>query len=136
MCSAVEWSIRARSLDLLIVKLSHGRSGQKGFKGRCWHLAIVVIGAAKIDEQVALCLLVTNALDEAAARRIGAGERSKVNRAAVLDIDRLRTHWSRDEDCKDRRNKSDHDILAAFRGIICHRSFEVILGGSQSPKFA
>jgi hypothetical protein len=57
----------------------------------------MVIGAAETDKHVALRFVVTNALYEAAARRISADERDKVDSAAVLDVDCLRSHWRDDQ---------------------------------------
>ena len=75
MGSAVERPIRARTLDLLIVELTHGRCRQECVERRRRKLAIVIVCAPQTDQHVALRLIVTDALDEAAAWRVGAGKR-------------------------------------------------------------
>jgi len=49
----------------------------------------MIIFAPQADQHVALRFVVTDALDEAAAQRVGAGERPEVDYPAILDIDRL-----------------------------------------------
>jgi hypothetical protein len=56
----------------------------------------MVIRAAETDKHIALRFIVANALYEAAARRISADERGKVDGAAILDVDCLGLHWRHD----------------------------------------
>lgn len=89
MRSAIERSIGSGPFDLLIVKLPHRGGRHEGIECRRRQFAVVIIGALQIDEHVALRLVVTDPLNEAAARRIGASERFQVDAAAVLDVDRF-----------------------------------------------
>ena len=46
----------------------------------------MIIRTPQTDEHVASRLIVTDPLDEAAARRVGAGERFEIDGAAVFDV--------------------------------------------------
>ena len=75
MRPAVKGPIGACALDLLIVELTHRRSGHECVKGRRRQLTVVVVRATQTDQHVALCLVVAHALDKAAAWGVGAGKR-------------------------------------------------------------
>lgn len=50
----------------------------------------MIVRTPQIDQHVALRLVVTDTLNEAAARRLCAGKRLQVDSAAVLNVDRFR----------------------------------------------
>jgi hypothetical protein len=109
MRSAIERPIRAGALDLLIVELAHRRRRHELVECRRRQFAIVIVGAAEIDEHVALRLVVADALNEAAPRCVCAGERLQVDDTAVLDVDCFRTRGRGDQDGEGGCDISDHD---------------------------
>jgi len=68
----------------------------------------MVVGAAEIDQHVALSLVVTDPLDEAAPRCIRASKGLQVHTATIFDIDRFGTDWRcvEERECGD--EWSDH----------------------------
>ena len=93
MRPTIIWTIRASSFDILIEKLPHRGRDHKTIKRSGWQLAVVVVGALQIYDHVALRLVVTNALDEAAARRIAAFKCFEIDGAAIFDVNGFGTNF-------------------------------------------
>src|SRR5581483_10778270 len=96
MCSAVERAARTVAVNLLTVESPHRRSGHELVESHQWHLAILIICSPHVNHQVALGLVIANALNMRASRRIRANERSQVDSPAKLHVD----HLVRDGHCE------------------------------------
>jgi len=74
MRPAIERPILTSALDVMIVKLTHRWGTHQGVKRHGWQFAVVVVRAVQAYDHVRLRLVITNALNECATRRVGAGE--------------------------------------------------------------
>src|SRR4051812_25356303 len=84
--AAVERSILPATLDVRVVELPHRRRDNEGVERRWWQFTIMIIGALEVDQHVSLRLVVADALNEAAARCVGAGERLEIDGASIFDV--------------------------------------------------
>src|SRR5882762_2992864 len=95
MRAAIVAVARTRFPDILVEKLAHRRRGHEAVEGLLRQIAIIIVAAPDADDQIALRVIVADALDQAAAVDVAAFERRKVDRAAVLDVDPLRANRGR-----------------------------------------
>ena len=93
----------------------------------------MVVGAPQIDQHVALPFVVTDALDETAPRRVGAGKRLQVDDATVFNVYRLRTGWCGDQE-QERRLHLWDDVADDGRAPVeTDRARKTRLGGRLPP---
>src|SRR5260370_42620980 len=108
MRTTVEWSVRVGALDILVIELAHRWRCHEGVERGRRQLAIMVVGAAQTDQHIALRFIETDTLDEAASRRVRAGECFEIDRPAIFDVDRLRTRGHRYQEKEHRNDRPDH----------------------------
>jgi hypothetical protein len=133
---AVERSVFSCALDTLIVELAHRRGRQERIKRCRRHFAVVLVRAAQIDQHVTLRLVIADSLDEAAPRRVSAGERLQINRAPVFDVDRFcakRRSDHRRNNNTDRSSTDPYLETASSKSLCADRSRRNSLKQSSWP---
>jgi len=110
MSAAIKGTVCPGPLDVLIVKLPHGGSGHEGIKGCRRQLAVVVVSAPQADQHIALTFVVADTLNEAAARRVRAGERLQADDASIFNVYGLRADRRGDQNNERYSERSDHQL--------------------------
>jgi hypothetical protein len=82
-------TIRARSPDIPIEKLPHGWCGHQTLERLRRKFTILIVNALDAGDQMALGLVVTDTLNEAAPVDVPAFERLEIDGAATLHVDRF-----------------------------------------------
>jgi hypothetical protein len=80
---------RARSPDIPIEKLPHRWCGHQTIERLRRKFTILIVNALDADDHVALGLVVTDTLNEAAPVDVPALERLEIDRAAISHVDRF-----------------------------------------------
>jgi len=83
--------------------------------------AVVVIGAVEADEHVTLRLIKTDSPNKTAASHICAGERGKIERTSVLNVNRLCSRGSTQQEYRDYPKLLVHDFKRTGQ-LALHRS--------------
>jgi hypothetical protein len=110
MRPALVRTIRARSPDILIEKLAHGWCAHQTVERQHRKFTILIVNALDADDQMALSLVVTDALNEAAPVDVPALECLEIDGAEISHVDRfganLRGEQVQEQCCRG----SDHGI--------------------------
>lgn len=86
MRPAIIRPVRARPLDVHVVELSHGSRCHERIEDRILRFAVMIVGAAQVYDDICFRLIVTDAVNEAAARRVAAVKSSEIDGAAILQV--------------------------------------------------
>jgi hypothetical protein len=86
VCAASKGAVFTSALDVGVVILPHRRRGKECVVSRRRHFAVGVVDRLKLHHR----LVVAGAVDAAASRNLGAGERRKVQLALIFNINGFR----------------------------------------------
>jgi hypothetical protein len=103
-------TIRARSSDIPIEKLSHGGCAHQAVERLRREFTILIVNALDADDQMASGPVVTDTLNEAAPVNVPAFERLEIDGAAIPHVDRFGANLGGEQVQEQCYRGSDHGI--------------------------